>query len=53
MGPVPVVVANIDTKDAFEVSAPDDQEMVEQPATDGAYPPLGDRRSRSAPAPAS
>jgi hypothetical protein len=41
VGPVLVVVANIDTKDAFEMSATDDQEMVEAIGAHGAHPALG------------
>ena len=39
MGPMSVVVAQVDAKDTLEMAATDDQEMVEAIAPDGADPP--------------
>jgi hypothetical protein len=38
--PVPVVVTHIDTQDTFEVSATEDQEMIEAVGAHGAHPTL-------------
>jgi hypothetical protein len=58
MWPVLVVVRHIDTKDALQVAAADDEEMVETVGADGAHPalrkqPLTSHGSRTAHAPGS
>lgn len=49
MRPMFVVVPNIDSKNALEMAATDDQEVIEAVAANGAGPTAPRRRSRSAP----
>ena len=53
MRPVRVVVPHVDAQDTLEMSAADDQKLVETVGANGAHPAFGIRRSRSALAQAS